>query len=92
MEEEEKPHRMRYRVGGYRTRSTMSPTPTSGSLDREYGVLLGVAGPVLMDRAKTYRDMARLVGPGRAADWLNMQADRAEHTIKTIAKEFDRRV
>jgi hypothetical protein len=89
VEKEKKPLRTRDRVSGYRTHSTMSPS--SGSLDREYGVLLGITGPILMDRAKTYRNMARLVGPGKAADWLNMQADRAESTIKVIADKFNER-
>lgn len=60
-------------------------------LDKEYGILLGIAGPILMDRAKVYRDIAKFVGPGMASMWLLSQADRAEATVKSIANAFNER-
>lgn len=62
------------------------------TLEREYGVLLGVTGPILMERAFWYREMAKLLeedGSPRAARYLRMQADRAEETVKSLAKGFE---
>lgn len=60
-------------------------------LAREYDVLLGVAGPILMNRAKTYREMAELIGKGPAADWLELQAQRAEDAIRALERKFNER-
>lgn len=60
-------------------------------LAREYGVLLGVTGPILLSRAKAYREMAELIGKGPAADWLEAQAQRAEDAICALGRKFDER-
>lgn len=60
-------------------------------LQREYGVLLGVAGPILMERAEMFRKMARFLGPGAAARFLNSQAERAEQALRTIGEKFNER-
>jgi len=58
-------------------------------LQREYGVLLGTCGPILLDRIDKFRRLAGIVGPGSAATWLEVQAERAEQTIRTIGRKFD---
>jgi len=60
-------------------------------LARDYGVLLGIAGPILLDRSKSYREMAELIGPGPAADWLELSAQRAEDAIKAMGRKFNER-
>ncbi len=64
---------------------------TNDPLQRDYGVLLGVTGPKLLDRADQFRRMAELLGPGKAAAWLEAQAERAEQTIKSIGRKFNER-
>jgi hypothetical protein len=61
----------------------------SDPLKREYGVLLGVAGPILLQRADDFTRLADLVGPGKARDYLLAQADRAYQTITTIGRRFN---
>lgn len=72
----------------------MDPEKTKMSndqLQREYGILLGTCGPILLDRIDKFRRLAEVVGPGMAADWLGAQAERAEQTIKAIGRKFDER-
>jgi len=60
-------------------------------LNREYGVLLGVTGPRLMERAYWFRNMAKRIekeAPDAAA-YMEMQALRAEETVDALAKGFD---
>ncbi len=64
------------------------------ALEREYGILLGLTGPVLMERAFWYREMAELCradGSTNAATYLEMQAQRAEETVKSLGRKFDGR-
>lgn len=60
-------------------------------LKREYGILLGVAGPILMERAESFKKMARFLGPGAAARFLNSQAERAEEALRAIGRKFNER-
>lgn len=65
-------------------------------LAREYGVILGVTGPIMMERILCYREMARVIreklgDDSQAAGWMEMQATRAEETIVQLARKFDAR-
>jgi len=62
-------------------------------LSREYGIILAVVGPMMMERAHWYREMADLfdkqIGSGsEAASFMRMQADRADETIVSLGKKF----
>ena len=59
------------------------------SLQREYGILLGVCGPILLERADAFRQLGKLLGPGGARMYLEAQADRAEQSIIAIGRKFD---
>lgn len=63
-------------------------------LKREYGVMLGVTGPILLERAAMFRLVAELIrrelgDKSEAAGWMDMQAQRAEETIVNLARKFD---
>lgn len=60
-------------------------------LKREYGILLGVAGPILLERAESFQKLAKFLGPGVAARFLNSQAERAEETVRAIGRRFNER-
>lgn len=63
-------------------------------LSREYGIILAVTGPTMMEKAHWYREMAKMIRDkvhldSPAAGWLDMQADRAEETVVQLARKFD---
>ena len=60
-------------------------------LEREYGVLLGMCGPQLMERSLWYRRLADRVRPKcpKSASYLEMQAERAENTIDALAQGLE---
>jgi len=61
-------------------------------LEREYGIILSIAGPILMERAYWMREMAQVLeddGSPKSAQMLRMNADRAEETIKQLGKKND---
>lgn len=58
-------------------------------LDREYGVLLTVGGPELLKRVDYYRRIAQILredGSKNTADYVDMQADRLEETIRMLGR------
>lgn len=60
-------------------------------LKREYGILLGVAGPILLERAESFRKIARLLGSGAASRYLISQAERAEEALIAIGRKYNER-
>ena len=58
-------------------------------LQHDYGILLGVTAPILLDRVDKFRRLAKLLGPGSAAIWMEAQADRAEQSIVALGKKFN---
>jgi len=62
---------------------------SNDQLQREYGVLLGVTGPILLSRIDAFRRIATLLGPGKAADYMESQAVRAEHTLVSLGEKFN---
>ena len=64
---------------------------TNDPLKREYGILLGIAGPVLLERAEAFQKMAKFLGPGDAARFLDSQAERAEEAVRAIGRKFNER-
>jgi hypothetical protein len=64
----------------------------SNVLDKELGVLLGVAGPILLERMDQYRRIAQMVGPETPAGiYMGAQAQRAEEAIGALGKCFNMR-
>jgi len=59
------------------------------ALKSDYGVLLGLTGPILLQRAKEFREIAMLLGPGAAATYMKSQADRAEQSIIALGAKFN---
>jgi len=64
----------------------------SDPLEREYGVLLGLTAPILLQRARDYRELAEMVGADTPAGlYLGSQAQRAEDAIKALGRAFNAR-
>jgi len=62
------------------------------ALNREYGALLGITGPILMERAFWWNSMAEMLekeGFGQAALYLRSQAERAEEAVRSLAKAYE---
>jgi len=64
-------------------------TINNDPLKNDYGVILALTGPILPERAKQYREIATLLGPGKAATWMLAQADRAEQSIEALGRKFN---
>lgn len=60
-------------------------------LERDYGLLLGIAGPIMIERAEAFRKMAAMVDEGPARDWLESQAQRCEEAVRALGRKLNGR-
>ena len=61
-------------------------------LEKDYGVLLALTCPTLIQRARDYRTIAEIVGSNTlAGKYMLSQAQRAEDSIKAIGRKFNER-
>jgi len=61
-------------------------------LSREYGVLLGITGPILLERIDSYVRIAEILeaqGCRDSAGYMRMQAQRLEEVIVSLGKGLE---
>lgn len=61
-------------------------------LTREYGILLGITGPILLERIDAYNRIAGILeaqGCQNSAGYMRMQAQRLEEVIVSLGRGME---
>lgn len=59
-------------------------------LAREYGILLGVCGPQMLQRVRDFQDLAEILGKDTPAGrYMSAQAERAKETVLALGVTFN---